>query len=79
MTSIIYKLKYIRKAQNKPTIYTSNIPVLVGDIIEIEADDLRHVSKIRRLIFGDQLVLSKSLDSNELAYLSAIKEGVLKG
>ena len=78
MTPIIYKLKYLRKSHKKPDTYTSNAPVIVGDIIEIEADDLRHVSKIRKLIFGDQLVLSKSLDSNELAYLSAIKQGVLR-
>ena len=79
MTSAVYKLKYIRKARNKPHTYTSNTTVRVGDIIEIETADFRHVSKIRKLIFGDQLVLSKSLDTNELAYLSAIKKGVLRG
>ena len=79
MASLIYKLKYIRKTRNKPHTYRSDTTVRVGNIIEIETDDFRHVSKIRKLIFGDQLVLSKSLDSNELAYLSAIKQGVLRG
>jgi len=78
MASIKYKLKCITKTPIKPYTYTSTTPVRVGDIIEIEVGDLRRVHKIRKLIFGAQLVLSKSLDSNQLAYLEAVKKGVLR-
>ena len=69
-----YKLKCLQRLRNKPQTYTSVTPVIAGDVIEVETDDFRYVSKVRKLLYGPQLVISDSLDPNERSSLSAVKQ-----
>ena len=79
MALVRYKLKFVRKDYIKPRTYTSNHPVRVGDVIEIEAGDFRYVAAIRSLVLGPQLRISELCNSYDLAYSLAIKQGFRLG
>lgn len=74
-----FRLKYLADADDmQPKTYSTDLKPLIGDVIQIDNGDYHCITKINQLKSGGQLVLSKSGQNDDAAYLLAQQLGHLQ-
>jgi hypothetical protein len=70
-----YQLKYLFEASDKPSTYSSDTPVNIGDVIEVDNSLFHCVVYKTELNPGTELELSEEASSPAAALYQAIQRG----